>query len=55
MAQIIWTEPALEDLDAIARYVALDKPGAAKRLVREVLSRVEHLASFPHSGGNRAT
>jgi hypothetical protein len=26
MAQIIWTEPALSDLDAIADYIALDKP-----------------------------
>lgn len=51
MAQIIWTEPALEDLDAIAAYIALDKPGAAKRLVRQVMVRVEQLAVFPQSGG----
>ena len=29
MAEIIWTEPALADLDAIADYIALDKPDAA--------------------------
>lgn len=28
MAEIIWTEPALADLDAIADYIALDKPDA---------------------------
>ena len=27
MAQIIWTEPALLDLNEIAEYIALDKPG----------------------------
>jgi plasmid stabilization system protein ParE len=26
MAETIWTEPALSDLDAIADYIALDKP-----------------------------
>lgn len=51
MAEIIWTEPAIEDLDAIASYIALDKAGAAKRLVRRVFDRVEQLALFPLSGG----
>jgi toxin ParE1/3/4 len=26
MAELIWTEPALHDLDAIADYIALDNP-----------------------------
>lgn len=26
MAQIIWNEPALLDLNEIAEYIALDKP-----------------------------
>ena len=51
MAQIIWSEPAIEELDAIAAYIALDKPDAAKRLVRVVIARVEQLAVFPLSGG----
>ena len=41
MAQIIWTEPALSDLDAIADYIALDKPEAARRLVQRVFKHVE--------------
>jgi hypothetical protein len=36
MAEIIWTESALSDLDAIADYIALDKPEAAHSLVRKV-------------------
>jgi toxin ParE1/3/4 len=51
MAKVIWTEPALDDLDAIAGHIALDKVGAAKRLVRQVFVRVEQLAVFPQSGG----
>jgi addiction module RelE/StbE family toxin len=50
MAQIIWTEPALNDLDAIADYIALDNPAAAKDLVRKVFSRVEQLAAHPKIG-----
>lgn len=34
MAELIWTEPALQDLDAIADYIALDKPEAARQLVK---------------------
>jgi toxin ParE1/3/4 len=50
MAEIIWTEPALAELDAIADYIALDKPAAARRLVQRVFSSVEQLAHFPASG-----
>jgi len=50
MAQIIWTEPALLDLDAIAEYIALDKPSAASHLVQKVFSTVERLEQFPESG-----
>lgn len=50
MARVIWTEPALHDLEAIADYIALDKPGAAARYVRKVFSEVERLGRFPKSG-----
>lgn len=50
MAKIIWTEPALSDLDAIADYIALDKPDAASRLVQRVFSHVEILAHQPELG-----
>lgn len=26
MAEVVWAEPALSDLDAIADYIALDNP-----------------------------
>ncbi len=50
MAEIVWTEPALNELDAIADYIALDKPLAASRFVRRVFAGVERLAAFPNSG-----
>jgi plasmid stabilization system protein ParE len=52
MAEVIWTEPALADLDAIADYIALDKPDAASALVRRVFEHVEHLQSYPESGSH---
>ncbi|MDD2706906.1 MAG: type II toxin-antitoxin system RelE/ParE family toxin [Verrucomicrobiae bacterium] len=50
MVEIIWTEPALQDLDAIADYIALDKPDAARRLVQRVFAHVGQLATHPESG-----
>jgi len=50
MARIIWTEPALQELDKIADYISLDNPAAAKNLVREAFNRVGYLAGHPKSG-----
>jgi len=50
MAEVIWTEPALADLDAIADYIALDNPTAARDLVARVFSHVDQLESHPLSG-----
>ncbi|MCP4412106.1 MAG: type II toxin-antitoxin system RelE/ParE family toxin [Gammaproteobacteria bacterium] len=50
MAQIIWTEPALTDLNDIASYIALDKITAAEKLVQQVFKSVERLEQFPDSG-----
>jgi toxin ParE1/3/4 len=50
MAALIWTEPALQDLDAIADYIALDNPSAARRLVQRVFEHVAQLEAHPESG-----
>lgn len=50
MAEIVWSDPALADLDAIADYIALENPVAASELVQRVLSHVEQLAEHPESG-----
>jgi len=50
VARLIWTEPALADLEAIADYIALDSPTAARRLVGRAFESVERLERFPNSG-----
>jgi len=50
MACLIWTEPALLDLDGIAEYIALDNPFVASRYVQRVFDKVERLEQFPKSG-----
>jgi len=50
MAEIIWTEPALSDLDAVADYIAIEDPAAAARLVQRVFRHVEQLEVHPQSG-----
>jgi len=50
MARVIWTEPALADLDEIAEYIALDNPQAAARFVEKVFDRLERLEAHPRSG-----
>ena len=50
MAQIVWSEPALSDLDAIGDYIALEDPAAASELVERVFAHVEQLADHPESG-----
>ena len=50
MAEVIWTEPALQELDAIAEYIALDNPAAASDLVKAVFDKTERLENFPKSG-----
>lgn len=50
MAEVIWTEPALSDLDAIADYIALDNPDAARALVQRVFLHVDQLAEHPRLG-----
>jgi len=50
MAEVIWAEPALHDLDAIADYIAIDDPQAARALVGRVFAHVGQLAKYPESG-----
>lgn len=50
MAEIIWTEPALSDLNDIAEYIALENVIAAKQLIQTIFAKVERLNTFPESG-----
>ena len=50
MAQVIWTEPAQTELNAIAEVISLDKPEAAARLVARIFQAAERLDKFPLLG-----
>ena len=50
MAEVIWTETALADLDAIADFIALQNPAAAHALVWSVFQHVDKLIDQPRLG-----
>ena len=50
MAEVIWTENALVDLNQIAEYIAISNLPAAKKLVDEIFTTVERLSRHPESG-----
>lgn len=54
MVEIVWTEPALSDLDAIADFIALENPAAAQKLVGKIFGHVEQPADHPQSGSKPA-
>ena len=47
---ILWTEPSLDDLRAIRDYIARDSETYAASFIESILSAVEQLSEFPHSG-----
>jgi plasmid stabilization system protein ParE len=49
-SSLIWTAPALDDLDDIAAFVALDSADGAATLIERALAAVERLRRFPASG-----
>ena len=50
MAEIIWTEPALADLEAIADYIAVENPTAAREFVQRVFGHIDRLEKHPGLG-----
>ena len=50
MAEVVWSESAIADLDAIAEYIARDSEYYAAAFVEKVLRAVEKLSTFPRIG-----
>lgn len=48
--QIVWTDPALADLQGIVVYISHDDPTAAKRVGSDIVDHVETLRTFPFIG-----
>lgn len=49
MAEVNWAEPVVQELGAVAEYIALDNPVAAGKLVEGVVNKIERLADSPES------
>jgi toxin ParE1/3/4 len=50
MVEIVWTNPALDDLNDIAEYIALSHLQSARKWVTKIFDKVERLESFPEAG-----
>lgn len=50
MAKINWSEPALQQLESVAEYIAIDNFRAAKALVQDIFDKTHRLEQFPQSG-----
>jgi addiction module RelE/StbE family toxin len=48
--KVVWTEPALADLEAIWEHIAADVPEHARRMVGRLLDAVEPLEDLPRMG-----
>ena len=48
--EVVWTEPAWEDLEAAAEYIARDSSYYAAAFVREVREAAESLSEFAERG-----
>ena len=50
MAEVVWTERAIGQLDEIAGHIALAKPRAAEKAIRQIYIRVSLLATTARLG-----
>jgi toxin ParE1/3/4 len=50
LIRVLWTEPALLDLQAIRDYIAQFNPSAAEKVAVEILETADMLCVFPDRG-----
>ena len=50
MAEVVWSAPALLQLEAIIEFIALDKPEAAKAVAVRIIDTTDHLERFLRLG-----
>ena len=50
MAEVVWSVPALLQLEAIIEFIALDKPEAAKAVASRIIETTDHLERFLQLG-----
>ncbi len=50
MAEVVWTDPALAQLEAIAEFIALDRPAAAAAVVQRIMAVTSRVEQFRKMG-----
>ncbi len=50
MAQVSWTDQALDDLDSICLFIARDAPRYSELFAARVFRATDRLVDFPRSG-----
>lgn len=50
MAQVVWSNPAIEDLHQLREFYTQFSEGYANRLIDKLIARVDILMNFPQSG-----
>jgi plasmid stabilization system protein ParE len=48
--KIVFSDPSIEDLENIVRFIAQDNPQAAARFGAKLIESVRNLAAFPRLG-----
>jgi len=50
VAEVVWTDTAISDLDDIAAYIAQDSPKAAERMAEKIVMAALRLETAPERG-----
>jgi plasmid stabilization system protein ParE len=50
LREVVWTDEAVANLDAIASYITAFNPAAAERPARRLVALADSLAEFPDRG-----
>jgi addiction module RelE/StbE family toxin len=48
--EVVWTDPATDDLEEITRYIAQNNPAAAERIANAIVEQAGLLATVPLMG-----
>ena len=48
--RVVWSPRAVEDLEAIARYISADSNAYAAAVVKTILNTTHNLSEFPFAG-----
>ena len=48
--RVVWSRRALQDIEAIAEYIAQDSSAYATAVVKSIVTQAKMLARFPRSG-----